>query len=563
MEEQRKKRWSVTYTKHVKQKRKLYQDGFLDLHTSTGKVILYDDCEKLLECRILRKDEDVSSGETLTFNAYLVDVGDPEGDHEDDLNFHKLKNNSNSSALFSFSELRKANTQKEKVRSINLTPSQKIIREFKNSELQKCGPPQISPDRMEPKTTEMQVLYTAQLTQRAKKYHDGFLRLSVCGSMGRKVMLFDESRKLLDSRFLKKDEVVTSGESIAFDAYLVEIGECERNLGEGKNRNNVGVRHGEQNKYESDGIVKKEWQVLYTTHVTQKAKKYHEGILRLANYESRGRQIMLYDASKKLLNSRFLKKDEVIRSGESIAFDAHLVDIGEPVGNHHQDLKNSCAQISSCNITGEKMIHRKQNCHTANKLVLNGKPQNYTCPKECVQLNSTVSNIDDLKLRKSFSANKPLRDAQQILSVLQKPLAKEIINVSACSNNGGTRQVSSTKKLQDVPVEDCQFQGISTVCYGSREVDIGKSPGLISPEARLISGGSDGQLSKDTDAGNSHQSDSNNLQANTQYINEAFAFGTSSSIRCPPEPVEDKHNNSQDPQIAREIHECPSFDLGF
>ncbi|GLU06657.1 hypothetical protein SLE2022_236640 [Rubroshorea leprosula] len=557
MEEQKKKRWSVTYTKHIKQKRKLYQDGFLDLHTSMSKVILYDDCEKLLECRILRKDEDVTSGETLTFNAYLVDVGDPEGDHEDDLNFHKLKNNLNSS------ELKKANTQKNKVRSSNLTPSQKIIKEFKDSELQKCGAPQISPNGMEPSTTEMQVLYTTQLTQRAKKYHDGFLRLSVCGSMGRKVMLFDESRKLLDSRFLKKDEIVTSGESIVFDAYLVEIGECERNLGEGKNRNNVGVRRGEQNKYESDGILKKEWQVLYTTHVTQKAKKYHEGILRLANYESRGRQIMLYDASKKLLNSRFLKKDEVIRSGESIAFDAHLVDIGEPEGNHHQDLKNSCAQISSCNITGEKTIHRKQNCQTANKLVLNGKLQNYTCPKEYVQLNSTVSNIDDLKLRKSFSANKPLRDAQQILSVLQKPLAKEIVNVSACSNNGGMTQVSSTKKLQDVPEEDCQFQGISTVCYGSREVDIGKSPRLISPEARLISGGSGGQLSKDTDAGNSHQSDSNNLQANTQYLNEAFVFGTSSSIRCPPDPVEDKHNNSEDLKIATEIDKCPSFDLGF
>lgn len=38
---------------------------------------------------------------------------------------------------------------------------------------------------------------------------------------------------------------------------------------------------------------------------------------------------MLFDASRKLLNSRFLKKDEVIRSGESIAFDGHLVEIGE------------------------------------------------------------------------------------------------------------------------------------------------------------------------------------------------------------------------------------------
>lgn len=52
--------------------------------------MLYDDCERLLECRILKKEEAVSSGETLTFNAYLVDVGDPEGDHKPipSLNLH-------------------------------------------------------------------------------------------------------------------------------------------------------------------------------------------------------------------------------------------------------------------------------------------------------------------------------------------------------------------------------------------------------------------------------------------------------------------------------------------
>ena len=35
-----------------------------------------------MECRIAKKDEVVSSGETLIFNAYLVDVGDPEGGHK-------------------------------------------------------------------------------------------------------------------------------------------------------------------------------------------------------------------------------------------------------------------------------------------------------------------------------------------------------------------------------------------------------------------------------------------------------------------------------------------------
>lgn len=47
---------------------------------------------------------------------------------------------------------------------------------------------------------------------------------------------------------------------------------------------------------------------------------------------------MLYDASKRQLDCRFLKKDEIISSGESISFDAHLVDIGEPGGENQLDL---------------------------------------------------------------------------------------------------------------------------------------------------------------------------------------------------------------------------------
>lgn len=34
---------------------------------------------------------------------------------------------------------------------------------------------------------EWEVLYTTQVTQKAKKYHDGFLRLSIQGSFGRQV----------------------------------------------------------------------------------------------------------------------------------------------------------------------------------------------------------------------------------------------------------------------------------------------------------------------------------------------------------------------------------------
>ncbi|XP_021894809.1 uncharacterized protein LOC110812357 isoform X5 [Carica papaya] len=299
-----KKRWTVTYSKHIKQKRKVYQDGFLDLHISTNKVMLYDDCEKLLECRILKKDELVTSGETLTFNAYFVSVGDPEGDHKplSDLNsqtrdrtsnhkprlfrVHKFKNSSISS------EDRECIQQRNKAQMRSLSPSRKIIREFKRSELQKYGAAHASPDTVKTSTAEWQVLYTMQLTQKAKKYHDGFLQFRTRGSLGRQVTLFDASRKQLDSRFLKKDEVIESGISITLDGHLVEVGEYEANLVQGNNLNISGkeIRHGTYNLLESDKSVRKEWQVMYTTQLTKKAKKYHDGFLQIADVGTQGRQ---------------------------------------------------------------------------------------------------------------------------------------------------------------------------------------------------------------------------------------------------------------------------------
>lgn len=44
--------------------------------------MLYDDCEKLLYCKVLKKEEVIRPGETLTFDTCLIDIGDPEGDHK-------------------------------------------------------------------------------------------------------------------------------------------------------------------------------------------------------------------------------------------------------------------------------------------------------------------------------------------------------------------------------------------------------------------------------------------------------------------------------------------------
>lgn len=42
------------------------------------QVILYDDCDKVIDRRFLKKDEIVKSGGTLSFETHIVDVGDPD-----------------------------------------------------------------------------------------------------------------------------------------------------------------------------------------------------------------------------------------------------------------------------------------------------------------------------------------------------------------------------------------------------------------------------------------------------------------------------------------------------
>ncbi|KAK3429275.1 hypothetical protein EUGRSUZ_E00686 [Eucalyptus grandis] len=80
-----------------------------------------------------------------------------------------------------------------------------------------------------------------------------------------------------------------------------------------------------------------EWQVLYTTQITQKAKKYHDGFLQHKVRGSLGRQVILkhfqgfplYDASRKVLANKFLSEDKVLGTGKSLVLDSHIVDIGE------------------------------------------------------------------------------------------------------------------------------------------------------------------------------------------------------------------------------------------
>ncbi|KAK6122556.1 hypothetical protein DH2020_043701 [Rehmannia glutinosa] len=227
-------RWSVTYTKHVKQKRKVYQDGFLELQSSRLKVMLYDEWDKLLESRFVKKDDVIKSGETLVFDSYLVDIAELCRGHKP-------------------------------TSTVNRQEKDRKVSEKSGSSYSYCS----QSNSISVGTASM-VLYTTQITQKAKKFHDGFLQLLVRGSQGRQgrqefkldclpqgyglakwpVKLYDTNRRHLDSRFLKKDEIVCSGESLALEGHLVEIGEQEGDhkpatdsTHQGKNCKVVGTAH--------------------------------------------------------------------------------------------------------------------------------------------------------------------------------------------------------------------------------------------------------------------------------------------------------------------------------
>ncbi|XP_024628103.1 uncharacterized protein [Medicago truncatula] len=391
-----KKRWMVTYTKHVKQKRKVYQDGFLVLNVSTRKLSLYDECEKLLECRLLKSDENCSSGESLTFNSHLVDIGNLEGENKPlpDLNVDKKQKN--------VSRFR--------------TP------EFKKREILKYQSPKISQETPKPSTTEWQVLYTSQMTQKAKKYHDGFLGL-VTGSQGAQVRLFDANRNLLDSRFLKKDDLIKPGESIRFDTYLVDISEDQEShppnsIVKGGNCTNLQrIQKIDRQKTSLDTdtpviVGKHEWQVLYTTQLTQKAKKYHDGFLQLECCGSLGRQVILYDLSKRPLERRFLKKDEVIKAGSLVYFAGHLVDVGEPEGSHQSPVKLSELGSGGENVVKTQQRHVQKVCRELHPSTAKGQPSSRPCLRQGAGLNSHFAVIEELKANKTVPVVKPLHDGQ-------------------------------------------------------------------------------------------------------------------------------------------------------
>ncbi|XP_028774717.1 uncharacterized protein LOC114731664 [Neltuma alba] len=241
-------------------------------------------------------------------------------------------------------------------------------------------------------------------------------------------MLFDASKKLLDSKFLKKDDIIKPGESLAFDAYLVDIGDNQGNndpesndQGE-KSTDTEEIRkmHRQQSCHYTHVTARKsEWLVLYSTRSNKKSKTYHDGFLQLEIFGSRGRQVVLCDLNKTPIERRFLKKDEVIRPGESIYFDGHFVDVRDPKESHQ------CPMNSDEKGTGDNFGQRKQGYEQngylkANPVVVKVEPNSKAYLAKEANSNSLCSGSDVIESSRIVPQIKPLRDTHQILSLLQK-----------------------------------------------------------------------------------------------------------------------------------------------
>nr|XP_018678649.1 PREDICTED: uncharacterized protein LOC103978434 isoform X3 [Musa acuminata subsp. malaccensis] len=226
-------RWVVTYTKHLKQKRKTYHDGVLEISDPGNKVLLYDDSEKLIDSRFLKKDEVIGSGGTLTFEAHLVDIGNLEEKGP----FKNLNSSRNDSKL---SEKARNLQQKENEKSMH---HNKLEPKYLSGANSKSRVNKNEPDSLGAKEThdvthsdpkEWNVLYTTQISQKAKKYHDGVLRLSLCGSHMNQIMLLSEDGSVLSSKYLKSVECIRTGSKCELPNHLVEICEprirCEEGL---------------------------------------------------------------------------------------------------------------------------------------------------------------------------------------------------------------------------------------------------------------------------------------------------------------------------------------------
>ncbi|KAL3619514.1 hypothetical protein CASFOL_037084 [Castilleja foliolosa] len=488
------RRWRVTYTKHVHQKRKVYQDGFLEHQSSRHKVLLYDEWDKLLESRFVKKEDVIKSGETLTSGSYLVDIGDLCGGHKPTSTVNNLENKENISekpdSLHRYGFQSKSTPvdrkprfgKTTKGRPINLSPSAKLIRDFKKSEANRC----IS----SPNCMDMTKITTT----------------------GRQVKLYDTNRRQLDGKFLKKDEIVCSGESLAFEGHLVEIGELEGDhkpvidsTHQGKNCNTVG---------KSDML---NHPAKIPTNKKFSARKIPDNM-------SSGELTILSESSSKVENAKLSwrnPENEPKRSVHDILSFLRQPNMRKVV-TVNNPLVDDCLELQSSDVHSDIKDHHieehVEDCSGSAQEELREKTSDYDCGLKAVKIEPIDVLVAAEKCPSSENDSGSCLGLGTTNSEGQKPI--ESATLTKLNENGEPED----------PPEICAFEEITTETNAAATLSSGTLPKLSEDK---------GSNSRSQDAGSGISSVASNDYTSHQTLKMDFR------------------------SKAMEVDDFPSFDLGI
>ncbi|XP_044945866.1 uncharacterized protein LOC123395023 isoform X1 [Hordeum vulgare subsp. vulgare] len=402
------RQWAATYTTQLRQKRKAYHDGVLLLHPDSRRLVLLDDAGVTIDARSLREAEYVSEGASLEFPCHLVDVGEAQ----------RVPTTARPGRPSSESAAPRT-AYRGGARARHGAANTCAPRAFVNPPKRGAGKTEAAGSgcaRSAGSTfQEWSALYTTQVSQKAKKYHDGFVKLVQSGLYSKQIVLLDEDGQTLGTRHLKSGECVESGKKCSFPGYLIEIGEAT-NLNKGgepksseepmvqtrpKRVENANSKMGigttsslkfispqksiqfvgfDESKSEATSSSNKpelgksevaaagstgslmgsadssskeiEWSVLYTAQLNQKAKKFHDGVIRLVQAGPNAKQIVLLDEEGGVLGTRYFNSGESIECGKRCQFPNYIIEVAE--------LRNKMKDVEHKHATGEASSHTEK-----------------------------------------------------------------------------------------------------------------------------------------------------------------------------------------------------------
>uniref|UniRef100_A0A453KPS7 5'-3' DNA helicase ZGRF1-like N-terminal domain-containing protein n=1 Tax=Aegilops tauschii subsp. strangulata TaxID=200361 RepID=A0A453KPS7_AEGTS len=380
------RRWAATYTTQLRQKRKAYHDGVLLLRPDSRRLVLLDDAGVTIDARSLRAGESVSEGASVEFPCHLVDVGEAQ----------RVPTTARPGRPSEPAAPRAAHRGGARARqsAANTCAPRAFVKPPKSGAGKTEATGSGCARSAGSTSQEWSAMYTTQVSQKAKRYHDGFLKLVQSGLYSKQIVLLDEEGQVLGTRHLKSGECVESGKKCSFPGYLIEIGKAT-NLNKGgdpksseehmmqtrpKGVENANSKMGigfDKSKSEATSSSNKpelgksevaaagstgslmgsadssfkevEWSVLYTAQLIQKAKKFHDGVIRLVQAGPNVKQILLLDEEGGVLGTRYFNSGESIECGKRCQFPNYIIEVTE--------LRNKMKDVEHTHAAGEASSH--------------------------------------------------------------------------------------------------------------------------------------------------------------------------------------------------------------